>query len=571
MADAEGSPRSPTTSEVHQTNIHNLDRDDTAQPIELEKTEDSTKPSSQSSPAASVHAVASDNPQTIVNFSDGDPLNPYNWSRTKKIYVVGTSMMMVMNSTIGSSIASGATVETSQYFHVTNQEQLVLPISIYLIGYVLGPLVFAPMSETYGRKSVMIGTFVLFTAFTLACALAPTFASLIVFRFLVGIGSSTPISVVGGIYADIYNTRKARGLVITLFMAATTWGPLIGPIASGFVSPVSWRWSYWVLLIVAGVTWPFLLGMPETYGPVILERKAKRLRRATGDAGILAPSEVQKMDLHQLVVVVLLRPVRMFCTEAIVLTTCLYLSVVYGIFYMYFQAYPLVFGGVYGFNAGETGLTFLPIGVGAIIATAIYMAWNNYYERALAQSPRPAWCRIEEYARLPLACFGGPLFVLSLFWLGWTAREDVHWIVPTLSALPFGVGFLLIFMGELNYLVDAYEVFAASAMGAASSSRSLFGVVLPFAAKPLYEHLGIAWACSLLGFVSLAVAAVPFVFIRFGGRIRKGSKFCQELRVKREERERERERERGREREAREGVGSEAGMVVVVGDVEKQE
>lgn len=65
-------------------------------------------------------------------------------------------------------------------------------------------------------------------------------------------------------------------------------------------------------------------------------------------------------------------------------------------------------------------------------------------------------------------------------------RPNVHWIVPTLSALPFGIGFLLIFMGELNYLVDAYEIYAASAMGAASCARSIFGVILPFAARPMY-------------------------------------------------------------------------------------
>lgn len=413
-----------------------------------------------------------------------------------------------------------------------------------------------PMSETYGRKPVMIATFIVFTAFTLGCALAPTFAGLVVMRLLVGIGSSTPVSVVGGIFADVYNTRKARGLVITLFMAATTWGPLIGPVASGFVSTVSWRWSYWVLLIISGTTWPFLLCMPETYAPVILQRKAKRLRKETGKTNILAANELRTIDLRELVVVVLMRPVRMFCTEAIVLTSCLYLSLVYGIFYsqsqqhcpaspyadcatVFFQAYPIVYGGVYGFNPGEVGLTFLPIGIGAIFATAIYMLWDRHYEKSLAKDPPPAWTQIEEYVRLPLACFGGPLFVVALFWLGWTARAEIHWIVPTLSALPFGIGFLLIFMGELNYIVDAYEVYAASAMGAASSSRSIFGVVLPFAAKPMYERLGIAYACTLLACLSLAMAVIPFVFIRFGGRIRANSKFCQQLKQEKEERERQ--------------------------------
>ncbi|KAI7637083.1 MFS general substrate transporter, partial [Hortaea werneckii] len=512
-----------------------LHADDIGNQVELEKPETSRANSSSPSPCPSEHQ----NPErVVVSFDDGDPLNPYNFSQPKKLFIVVTCMVLVMNSTIGSSIASGISEPTQEYFGISNDQLLVLPISIYLIGYVIGPLVFAPLSESYGRKPVLIATFVVFTAFTLGTALAPTFAGLVIMRLLAGIGASTPISVIGGVYADIYNTRKARGLVITIFMAGTTWGPLIGPIASGYVAPVSWRWAYWVSLIVAGATWPFLILMPETYGPIVLKRKAKYLREKQGDANMVAPVELQKQDLRELVVVVLTRPIRMFLFEAIVTTTCLYLSVVYAIFYIFFQAYPIIFRGTYGFTSGQVGLTFLPIGVGSMIAGGIYLVWDSFLARSQAKTPAPAWTHIEEYIRLPLACLGGPLFVVSLFWLGWTARVFIHWIVPTLSALPFGLGFLLIFMGELNYLVDAYEVYAASAMGAASCSRSLFGVVLPFAAKPMYNDLGVAWACSLLGFLSLLMSAIPFVFIKFGDRIRANSKFCRELKQKKDEEER---------------------------------
>jgi hypothetical protein len=106
---------------------------------------------------------------------------------------------------------------------------------------------------------------------------------------------------------------------------------------------------------------------------------------------------------------------------------------------VFIQAYPIIFGGVYGFTAGQTGLTFLPIGVGSIFAGAIYLSWESYLEKAKARSPPPSWSEKEEYVRLPIALLGAPLFAISLFWLGWTARPEIHWIVPTLSALPFGV------------------------------------------------------------------------------------------------------------------------------------
>lgn len=242
-------------------------------------------------------------------------------------------MLMVLNSTIGSSIPSGASHQLQADFNITNEYLLVLPVSVFLIGYILGPMIFAPLSEHYGRKIVMISTFLVFTAFILGCALAPTFPALVVMRLIVGIGASTPVSVIGGIYADIYDTPRGRGTAVASFMAATTWGPVCGPTVSGYMATVSWRWVFWVELIFAGVTWPFLLLMPETFGPVLLRRRAKKLRKDTGDEKIFAPNELEKQDLWELCSMVLTRPIRMFLFEAIVLCSCLYLSLAYGIFY----------------------------------------------------------------------------------------------------------------------------------------------------------------------------------------------------------------------------------------------
>lgn len=144
------------------------------------------------------------------------------------------------------------------------------------------------------------------------------------------------------------------------------------------------------------------------------------------------------------------------------------------------------------------------------------------------------------------------MYVLAIFWLGWTAREDVHWIVPTLSGIPFGIGYLLIFMAMLNYVSDAYLTFAASAQGIASTCRSIGGSVLPLASKRMFKTLGIGWACSVLGFLMLACSVIPFVFIAYGERIRAGSKFCQELkRIQEEEEEREKKRTNGKESHGR--------------------
>ena len=167
------------------------------------------------------------------------------------------------------------------------------------------------------------------------------------------------------------------------------------------------------------------------------------------------------------------------------------------------------------------------VGVGAVIACGMFIYYDSILQRAKARNA--SWSCIEEYRRLPLACIGGPLYIVSLFWLGWSASPHIHWIVPTLAGLPFGVGFLLIFMALINYLADAYQIYAASALAAASCLRSIFGAVLPLAARPMYDRLGISWASSLLGFISLGMTIIPFAFIQYGDRIRAHSTFCQEL------------------------------------------
>lgn len=111
------------------------------------------------------------------------------------------------------------------------------------------------------------------------------------------------------------------------------------------------------------------------------------------------------------------------------------------------------------------------------------------------------------------------------------------------SGIIFGIGYMLIFMAMINYLADAYETFAASAQSAASCCRSIFGAVLPLAAKPMFNNLGVHWACSLMAFLSLGLSIVPFVFIRYGDRIRANSQFCQYLQQLKEAERRQQEQD----------------------------
>ncbi len=202
----------------------------------------------------------------------------------------------------------------------------------------------------------MLYTFIIYTAFTLGCALAPNWPVFLVFRLVCGVMASAPIAVVGGLYADIYHDPRTRGRAMAYFMAATTFGPVMGPLVSGFLSIISWRWTFWFGLILAGITLPFLIALPETYLPVLLQRKASRLRKQTGNQEISSPSELEKKGARHMITVVLTRPIRMIVQESIVLFSCLYLSLAYAIFYLYFQAYPIIFQGPESQSSGPSAI-----------------------------------------------------------------------------------------------------------------------------------------------------------------------------------------------------------------------
>lgn len=185
-----------------------------------------------------IHGKRNREERIIVSFPDGDPENPYNWRmvrifathhadfiltqpQRKKAYILLAGIIAVVNSTLGSSLPSNAINYIAPYFHVTDEQQLVLPISLFLVGYVLGPLIFGPLSETYGRRVIMLSSFVVFTLFTMACALAPNWPAFLVFRLICGINASSAIAVVGGLYADVFGNPVIRGRAMAIFMAVS--------------------------------------------------------------------------------------------------------------------------------------------------------------------------------------------------------------------------------------------------------------------------------------------------------------------------------------------------------------
>jgi MFS family permease len=173
-----------------------------------------------------------------------------------------TGLLLNYTTTLGSSLPSGAISSLNEAFRVSSNQQSTLPVAVFLVGYIFGPIVFGPMSESYGRKICFISSFGLYTIFTMACALTTSWPLFLLFRFLVGSGASAPQAVLGGMYSDIYPDLVHRGRAVMILGLTSNIGPLLGPVIAGYVSTYKWQWIFWINLIMCGLIWPLLLLLP---------------------------------------------------------------------------------------------------------------------------------------------------------------------------------------------------------------------------------------------------------------------------------------------------------------------
>jgi len=263
--------------------------------------------------------------------------------------------------------------------------------------------------------------------------------------------------------------------------------------------------------------------LEETYPPTILVNKAAELRRRTKNWGIHAKQEEIEIDLRELLEKNLSRPMRMLFTEPIVLALSIYMAFVYGLLYLFLTFYPIVFQQIHGMNEGIGGLPYFGMIMGEVCAAIYMILVQGSYARKLEANnniPIPEW-------RLPPVIVGGVVFALGIFWFGWSGyRADIHWIAPTLSGLFTGFGIMAIFLQCLNYLIDAYLMFAASAIAANTFLRSIFGAVFPLFATYMIEGMGVQWAGTFLGCVALALVPLPVIFYLKGAKIREKSHFA---------------------------------------------
>ena len=268
-----------------------------------------------------------------------DPMNPKStkWGSSARkwsiVLIVSSSSLCV---TCASALYTSTYAQLEQEFGIS---RLVATIGLttYVCGLGLGPMFLSPLSEFYGRKPIYICAFGMYLIWLIPCAVAQNTATMLISRFLDGLAGSAFLSVAGGTVGDMFPRERLSGPMM-IYTAAPFVGPEVGPVMGGFINyNTNWRWSFYVLIIWAAVQWLAILFLvPETYTPVLLRRKAIKLRKETGDERWYAPIEVMDKSVAKTVLWSCIRPFQLLVLEQMCLNLCLLSAILLGVLYLFF-------------------------------------------------------------------------------------------------------------------------------------------------------------------------------------------------------------------------------------------
>lgn len=442
------------------------------------------------------------------------------WSkRVRAVNVVVVSGYSLMSSMTSSMVAPALETLVRE---LDARSELVgkMMLSTQLLGFMVGPMVWGPLSEMWGRRRVLQASNAVFLAFNAGCGGCRTAVQMIVLRFFVGAMGSAPLSLGAGTVTDLYEPEE-RGRAMTIFTLSPILGPCVGPIFAGWImqgyGETHWPWIFWASTMFGGaVAVVGLIVLRETYAPVLLRRAVRRMQ-AQSDEALDAIYAEEKMSARLLV-----RPLEMLVREPVVQMTCLYQGLLYGCQYLLLSDFSRAFREAYNEGVGITTLHYIAYLIGFVVMGQVVGRGVDAVYRWL--KTRHGGGKPEH--KLPLLGVTGIVMPMGLILYGWALQYRLHWSVTDVGVVLIAAGI----RGALTicpmYLADSITLYTASAVSASVMVRGLLGFVMPLVSPAMYGRLGEGWGNSLLALVVAVVGvASPGMLYRYGGWLRKHSRY----------------------------------------------
>jgi DHA1 family multidrug resistance protein-like MFS transporter len=460
-------------------------------------------------------------------YTTDDPANPQNWSRSRKALVLVVLCYYTATVYAAGPIYAAAEEGIQREFGVSAVAS-TLGLGLYILAYGVGDLLFAPLSEipVIGRNPVYYLTFIIYWVLSFPTATVKSFSGLLALRFWLGFFGSPALANGGATIGDMFALIYIP-VGLSMWVLSAWIGPVFGPLIGGFAAQAKgWRWPMWETVWMASPGVIFLLVLiPETSPSNILLGRARRLRKLTGDARLQAQGEIDQRHLKfsDIFFTTLIKPMEIMMKDPAVFFVNVYSGYFYGVFYTFFEVLPLVFRGSYGFNLGQTGLTFLACLIGVTIAAGAYFAYLYLY---MIPDNIKHGLREQEYRLVP-AIVGSILLPIGLFIFAWTANSTIHWAVPLTGVAIFVVGNFWIMQSLFIYLPLSYPQHIASLFAGNSVWRSgVAGGAVVFA-RPLFIDLGVDKGVTLLAGLGVGgVFGILAIYV-YGKKLRARSKFAQ--------------------------------------------
>ncbi|KAK5997692.1 putative efflux pump mfs2 [Cladobotryum mycophilum] len=472
-----------------------------------------------SAPVAS-KTVADSDPLLIAFAQPYDAENPLDWPASRKWMVTDVLSATGFNRIMVSTIMAPALPVIASELGMSSTEA-AMALSIYLLATAFGPLIIGPLSEIYGRQVILHASNVWFLIWNIVCGFAATKGTLIASRFLAGFGASAIYALGGGVLGDIWRPEQ-RGRSLGVYLLIPLLGAAVGPIIGGFiVGRTTWRWMFWATSIFQAVMiFVSFFSFPESYGPLILRRRADRLRKGTGDFRYRTEGERRdgRRSTTSILARTLTRPLRLLAFHPIILVSAILTGFTYGIMYITLSTFSDLWMTKYHQSVEISGLHYIACSLGELAASQIGGPLMDYlYKRQQSENPSPE-------SRLPLTFPSIIAAWLGLIVYGWTAQYEVHWLAVDVGVFISMFGMQLAGMPNFEvtaYVIDAYPEHTSSAMAATQFIKSLTAFLFPLFAPSMYKALGYGWANSVMALAGtvLAIPLQAFVW-KFGAKLR---------------------------------------------------
>ncbi|WFD00412.1 hypothetical protein MYAM1_003161 [Malassezia yamatoensis] len=465
----------------------------------------------------------------LVTWDESDEHeNPRNWPRKYRKFLVFIVSLYALLAPINSTMNAPALTTLQQEFHVTSDTVTNMMMSASMLAYVIAPMIYGPLCERVGRKYVLQVSNFIFLIFNVGCGLSQNTVQMIVLRFFTGYAGCAPNAIGAGIIVDLFGPEE-RGSAMAMYTLAPVLGPCIGPIFAGWIiqgyGEEHWRWIFWIsTMFGALVSFVGLFVVKETYEPVLLERKAKRLRKETGNNAWHTKYTV-KETLASKIAHGIMRPCIFIVTQPVITVTCIYQALLFGCQYLLLASFSKVFRDEYHQPVGIASLHYIAMALGFTTSGQVGGRLVDYIYRRL--KVRNNGVGHPEY-KLPLLVVTGLLMPAGLLLYGWTVEYHVHWIVPDIGIFMIASGVrMTLFICPL-YLADAITLYTASATSALVMTRGLFSFTFPLFAPQLYAKLGQGWGNSVLALAAACIGLpAPFIMYKAGQALRNKSDYSQ--------------------------------------------